>query len=55
VKYLSGAPIQSRPLALPTNMILGLKGLPGTNTLDIGDDISLKISNVKLTSMTFAI
>jgi hypothetical protein len=34
-------------------MKLGWKALPGTNTQAI--DISLKISNVKLTSMTFAI
>ncbi len=33
VKHLLGAPLQGRPLALPTNIRLGWKGLPGTNTL----------------------
>ncbi len=27
------APLQDRPLALPTNIRLGCRGLPGTNTL----------------------
>jgi hypothetical protein len=33
VKQLSGTPLWSRPLALPTNIRLGWKSLPGTNTL----------------------
>ncbi len=33
VKHLSGAPIYSRLLALPANIWLDWKGLPGTNTL----------------------
>jgi hypothetical protein len=33
VKQLSGAPFKGSPLALPTNIRLGWKGLPGTNTL----------------------
>ncbi len=33
VKHLSGAPLQGRLLTLPTNLRLGLKGLPGTNIL----------------------
>jgi hypothetical protein len=33
MKYLSGAPFSGRPLALPKNIRLGWKGLPGTNTL----------------------
>jgi len=28
VKYLSGAPLKGRPLALPTYIILGFKGFP---------------------------
>jgi hypothetical protein len=31
---LSGAPLQSRPLTLPTNNRLGWRGLPVTNTVD---------------------
>ncbi len=31
VKHLSGAPLKVRLLALPTNIRLGRKGLPGTN------------------------
>ncbi len=33
VKNLTGAPLCGRPLALPTNIRLGWKALPGTNTL----------------------
>ncbi len=33
VKHLSGAPVYSRLLALPTNIRLGCKSFPGTNTL----------------------
>jgi hypothetical protein len=33
VKHLSGAPFYGRLLALPTNIRLGCKGLPGTNAL----------------------
>jgi hypothetical protein len=33
VKKLSGAALWGRLLALPTNIRLGWKGLPGTNTL----------------------
>jgi hypothetical protein len=33
VKHLSGAPLQGRPLALPTKIRQGWKGLPRTNTL----------------------
>ncbi len=32
VKHLSGAPLVGRPLALPTDIRLGWKGLPWTNT-----------------------
>jgi hypothetical protein len=32
VKHLSSAPLKGRPLALTTNIRLGWKGLPGTNT-----------------------
>ncbi len=31
-KHLSGAPLEGRPLALPTNIKLGWKSLPVTNT-----------------------
>ncbi len=30
----SGAPLYGRPLALPTNIRLGGRGLPGTNTVN---------------------
>jgi hypothetical protein len=33
VTNLRGAPIKGRPLALPSNIRLSWKGLPGTNTL----------------------
>ncbi len=33
VKHLSGAQLKARLLALPTNIVQGLKNLPGTNTL----------------------
>ncbi len=33
VKQLSGAPLEGRPLALPTNIRLGWRDLPGTKTL----------------------
>jgi len=33
VKHLSGAPLEGRLLALPTNNRLGWKDLPGANTL----------------------
>jgi hypothetical protein len=33
VKQLSGAPLKGMLLASPTNIRLGWKGLPGTNTL----------------------
>jgi hypothetical protein len=33
VKYLSGAPLEGRLLALPTNIRLGWKSMPGTNAL----------------------
>ncbi len=33
VKHLSGSPILGRPLALPINIGLGWKSLPGTNAL----------------------
>ncbi len=33
MKHLSGAPLKGRPLALPANIRLGWKSLPGTNTL----------------------
>jgi hypothetical protein len=33
VKHLSGAPIQGRLLAVPTNIRLSWNCLPGTNTL----------------------
>jgi hypothetical protein len=33
MKHLSGAPLYGRLLALPTNIRLGWKGSPGTNTL----------------------
>ncbi len=33
MKHLSGSPLQSRLLTLPTNIRLGCKGLPGINTL----------------------
>jgi hypothetical protein len=33
VKHFSGAPLYGRLLASPTNIRLGLKGLPRTNTL----------------------
>jgi hypothetical protein len=33
VPYLSGAPLDGRLIALSKNIILGLKVLPGTNTL----------------------
>ncbi len=33
VKHLSDAPLKGRLLALPTNIRLGWKGLPGTNIL----------------------
>jgi hypothetical protein len=33
VKHLSGAPLQGKLLALPSNNELGWKGLPGANTL----------------------
>jgi len=32
-EHLSGAPLYGRPLALPTNIRLGWKSLPGPNTL----------------------
>ncbi len=32
-EHLSGALLEGRPLALPKNIILGWKSLPGTNTL----------------------
>jgi hypothetical protein len=32
-KHLSGASLNGRPLALPTNIRLGWRGLPRTNTL----------------------
>jgi hypothetical protein len=32
-KHLSGAPLQGRPLALPSNIRQGWKGLPGKITL----------------------
>ncbi len=32
-KHLSGASLYVNPLDLPTNTLLGCKGLPGTNTL----------------------
>jgi hypothetical protein len=32
-RNLQGAPLKGRFLALPTNIRLGWKGLPGTNTL----------------------
>jgi hypothetical protein len=31
VKHISGAPLYDRLLALPTNIRVGWKGLPGTN------------------------
>ncbi len=34
MKHLSGVPLHGRPLALPTNIRLGWKGLPGTNTVN---------------------
>jgi hypothetical protein len=33
VKHLSSAPLKGRSLALPTNIRLGWKSLPWTNTL----------------------
>ncbi len=33
VRHISGDPLYDRLLALPTNIRLGWKGLPGTNTL----------------------
>jgi hypothetical protein len=33
VKHLTGDPLCGRPLAFTTNIRLGWKGLPGTNTL----------------------
>ncbi len=33
MKHLSGAPLKGRFLALPANIRLGWKGLPGTNVL----------------------
>jgi hypothetical protein len=33
VKHLSGAPLKGRLLALPTNNVLGWKGLQGANAL----------------------
>ena len=33
MKQLSGTPLKGRLPALPTNIKLGCKGLPGTNTL----------------------
>jgi hypothetical protein len=33
VRHLSGAPLNGRLLALPTNTKLGWKGFPETNTL----------------------
>ncbi len=33
VKHVSGAPLNGRLLALPTNNRLGWKGFPGENTL----------------------
>jgi len=32
VKHLLGAPLYGRPLALPTHIRLGRRGMPGTNT-----------------------
>ncbi len=33
VKHISGTPLKGKLLALPTNIRLGWKSLPGTNTL----------------------
>jgi hypothetical protein len=33
MKRLSGAPLWFRPLALPTTIKLGWKGMPGTNAI----------------------
>ncbi len=41
MKQLSGAPLYGRLLALPTNIRLGRKGLPGTNALAYQEKLEL--------------
>ncbi len=43
MKHRSGAPLQGRLLALLANIILGWKGLPGTNDLVYYENCQIKV------------